>query len=469
VSHCASCLKNGDAAWEDPAGELRWHPVTMRTRGCIPSPVELAAQLIRFDTTNPPGSEAACVGHIAELLRAHAIPFSVHGRSADRPNLVARLEGRGSRPALLLHGHVDVVSVAGQQWRVPPFEGQIEDGMLWGRGAVDMKSGVAAMVTALLRVAAEEPQLEGDLVLAVTCDEEAGGDDGAGYLVREHPQLFDGVSHALSEGGGQSLNVAGARIHPIAVAEKSVCWLRATTTSRGGHGSMPIVDSAIERLALAAVRLGQLQLPLDVTPPATLMFEGLRAAIEDPEVREAVGLLLVADRVEEGLRRLPEGLRRAWTPLVRDTVAVTGLAAGEKINMIPAQGELLLDCRLLPGHDVASLVAAVQSAAGPDIEIQVLRSEQSERALADLSHLSVLSQVIVDVLGTDARCVASLSSGFTDGRQFAKLGIQTYGFLPCRIDHDWVSTIHAVDERIPITAIEECARGLALAAIRMLM
>jgi acetylornithine deacetylase/succinyl-diaminopimelate desuccinylase-like protein len=440
----------------------------MRTRGGIPSPVELAAALIRFDTTNPPGSEAACVGYIADLLRAHEIPFSMHGRSADRPNLVARVEGRGSRPALLLHGHVDVVSVAGQRWHVPPFEGLIEDGVLWGRGAIDMKSAVAAMVTALLRLAADEQQLGGDLVLAVTCDEEAGSDDGAGYLVGEHPRLFHGVAHALSEGGGQSLTVAGSRIHPIAVAEKTVCWLRATTTSRGGHGSMPILDSAIERLAAAAIRLAQVQLPLDVTPPAELMFERLTVAIDEPEVREAVGLL-VADRADEGLRRLPEGLRRAWTPLVRDTIAVTGFAAGEKINMIPAHGELLLDCRLLPGHDVQALVAAVQSVAGPDIEIEVLRGEESERAMPDLSQLPVLSRVIADVLGPDARCVPSLISGFTDGRQFAKLGIQTYGFLPCRIDHDWVSTIHAADERIPIRAIEECTRGLAMAATRMLM
>jgi acetylornithine deacetylase/succinyl-diaminopimelate desuccinylase-like protein len=441
----------------------------MRTRGGIPSPVELAAALIRFDTTNPPGSEAACVGYIAELLRAHEIPFSMHGRSADRPNLVARVEGRGSGPALLLHGHVDVVSVAGQRWHVPPFDGLIEDGVLWGRGAIDMKSGVAAMVTALLRLGADEQQLGGDLVLAVTCDEEAGSDDGAGYLVREHPRLFHGVVHALSEGGGQSLTVAGSRIHPIAVAEKTVCWLRATTASRGGHGSMPIADSAIERLAAAAIRLAQLQLPLEVTPPAELMFERLLVAIDEPEIREAVGLLLIADRAEEGLRRLPEGLRRAWTPLLRDTIAVTGFSAGEQINMIPAHGELLLDCRLLPGHDVQALVAAVQSVAGPDVEVEVLRGEQSERAMPDLSPLPVLTGVIADLLGPDARCVPSLISGFTDGRQFAKLGIQTYGFLPCRIDHDWVSTIHAADERIPVRAIEECTRGLAMAATRMLM
>src|ERR671917_1957852 len=190
-------------------------------------PAELLQRLIRFNTTNPPGNERECVEWIDELLREGGFETQILAKDPERPNLLARLKGRDQAPALLLYGHVDVVPVEGQSWRHPPFEGKNVDGLVWGRGALDMKGGVAMMLAAFLRAKAEGLAPPGDVLLLVLSDEESGGDYGAKYLVEEHARLFDGVRYALGEFGGFSLYVGRRRFYPIQVAEKQLCFLRA--------------------------------------------------------------------------------------------------------------------------------------------------------------------------------------------------------------------------------------------------
>ena len=207
-------------------------------------PAELLAQLLRFDTTNPPGNERECIDWVRGLLEGLGCEVKVLAAEPGAPELVARLEGEGSSPPLLLQGHVDVVAAPGD-WRHPPFGGEQHDGFVWGRGALDMKGGVAMMLAAFMRAKAAGRRPPGDVILCLMADEEAGSALGAEFLVREHPELFDGVRYSIGEFGAFRMDVAGRAFYPVMVAEKQVCWTRATLRGRAGHGSMPVRGGAM--------------------------------------------------------------------------------------------------------------------------------------------------------------------------------------------------------------------------------
>jgi acetylornithine deacetylase/succinyl-diaminopimelate desuccinylase-like protein len=217
-----------------------------------PNPAQLLQTLIRFDTTNPPGNEAACIGYLDELLREAGLATTILAKDPARPNLIARLPGNGNAPPLLLQGHVDVVSTAGQQWTHPPFAGIEHDGFIWGRGALDMKSGVAMMTSALLHLAQSGTTPNGDILLCVLSDEEAGGTYGARFLVEEHPTQFAGVKHALGEFGGFPTPIGGRTFYLVQVAEKVLCPLRITVRGPGGHGMLPQRGGTMARLGAGA-------------------------------------------------------------------------------------------------------------------------------------------------------------------------------------------------------------------------
>src|SRR5439155_474560 len=255
-----------------------------RDRGVV-TPVELLQQLIRYDTTNPPGNEADCVAFLRGLLEDVRCEVELYAKDPARPNLVARLRGRGNRPPLLLQGHVDVVTTAGQSWSRPPFGGDLVDGWVWGRGALDMKGGVAMMVSAFLRASSEAAQLPGDVVLTVLVDEEAGGDHGAKFLVEEHAHLFDGVEYAIGEFGGFNVEIGGRGMYLVQVAEKQICWLKASVPGRGGHGAFPQRGGTMARLARFLGDLDRKRLPVHITPATRAMIEGMAAAARPRPVR----------------------------------------------------------------------------------------------------------------------------------------------------------------------------------------
>src|SRR5918998_6630339 len=210
-------------------------------------PAELLQRLIRFDTTNPPGNERPCIEWIAELVRAVGVEPQIVAKDPARPSLIARLPGAGTAPPFLMQGHIDVVPAAGD-WEHPPFSGDVADGYVWGRGALDMKGGLAMMIAAFLRAAVADTSPPGDVVLCVLSDEEARGDLGARFLVEEHPALFDGVRFAIGEFGGFTLEIAGCRFYPMMVAEKQLCLVRATFHGPAGHGSLPVRGGAMGAL-----------------------------------------------------------------------------------------------------------------------------------------------------------------------------------------------------------------------------
>jgi acetylornithine deacetylase/succinyl-diaminopimelate desuccinylase-like protein len=417
-----------------------------------PNPIELLQRLIRFDTTNPPGNEAECIAYASDLLNEAGISTSIHACDPHRPNLVARLPGRGSAPPLLLYGHVDVVTTADQTWRYPPFEGRLVDGYVWGRGALDMKGGVAMQLSACLRAKAENLSLPGDVILTLVSDEEAGSDYGAKFLVEKHPDLFDGVRYALSEFGGFSLSFAGQCFYPIMVAEKQICWMKATFHGQGGHASMPVQGGAMAAMARVLLQLDRRSLPVHVTPAARLMFEGILQHLSGP-TRLVLSQLLNPALTDRILALLGER-SQVLAPLLHNTVSPTILHASDKINVIPGQVILELDGRLLPGYTPADMLAELSRLLGGDLEIEVLRYDPGP-AEPDMGLFDRLAESLRQA-DPQAIAIPMLGSGVTDARFFSRLGIQTYGFTPMNLSEDYAFTsiVHAADERIPAEAME---------------
>jgi acetylornithine deacetylase/succinyl-diaminopimelate desuccinylase-like protein len=429
------------------------------------TPVELLQQLIRFDTTNPPGNEGDCMEFIRGLLAEAGVEAELYAREPGRPNLVARLPGsRNGRP-LLLQGHVDVVTTVGQAWQRPPFAGELVDGYVWGRGAADMKGGVAMLVSAFMRAARGEIEPAGDLVLAVLADEEAGGDLGARFLVEEHPHLFEGITYALSEFGGFTLHLGGRRFYPIQVAEKQICWLKATIRGRGGHGAMINRGGTMARLARFLRDLERKRLPVHVTPVAREMLERIAAGLAQPQ-RGLVRSLLKPRLTDRALPLLG-GTARTTEPLLRNTVTATIVRTGEKINVVPAAVEVELDGRVLPGFGPDDLIGELRDIVGSDVELELVRHDPGPPE-PDLALFEPLAGVLRE-LDPGASPVPMLQIGVTDARFFSRLGIQTYGFVPMQLPagFDFLPLIHAADERVPAAAIEFGTEAISRALARV--
>jgi acetylornithine deacetylase/succinyl-diaminopimelate desuccinylase-like protein len=412
---------------------------------------ELLQELIRFDTTNPPGNEAACVDFVRAQLEEAGCETRTFERELGRPNLVSRLPGGDAQP-LLLQGHVDVVTTALQKWQHPPFDGVLEDGYVWGRGALDMKAGVAMLVHAFLRAKRESVQLPGDLVLLVLSDEEAGGNFGARYLVQEHPELFEGMRYALGEFGGFTLHVGGKRFYPIQVAEKQICWLKATVRGPGGHGAMVHRGGTIARLGRFLSDLDRKRMPVHVTPVVRETVEAIAAAL--PRHQAAVMRSLLKPRLTDRALRLLGARAAQFEPMLRNTVNATIVRGGTKINVVPSEIELELDGRALPGFSPEQLIAELHDLAGDDVEVELVRHDPGPAA-PDLGLFETLAGVIRE-LDPEGIPVPLLQIGVTDGRFFSQAGVQTYGFLPMRLPEgfDFAKLIHAADERIPVDALE---------------
>jgi acetylornithine deacetylase/succinyl-diaminopimelate desuccinylase-like protein len=414
-------------------------------------PAEILQKLIRFNTTNPPGDEAECIAYIRGLLTDAGIESTVLERTTKRPNLIARIQGAGKAPPLLLYGHVDVVTTENQNWAHPPFEGQLIDGFIWGRGALDMKGGVAMMLSAFLRANAEGLQPPGDIILAIVTDEEAGGEDGAKFLVEDHADLFKDVRYAIGEFGGFSLTVGKKRFYPIMIAEKQICWMKATVRGRGGHGSIPVRDGTMEKLSRLLHQIDQHDLPVHITPPARMMFDAMAAELSGAQ--KLVLGQLTNPKLANSVVKLMGESGRVFYPLIHNTVSPTILHGSNKVNVIPSEISVELDGRLLPGFGPDDMLKELRPIVGNDVELEVLKFDPGPSE-PNMGLFNTLSDILrkADPEGTP---VPLLLSGVTDGRFFSQIGIQTYGFLPMPLpeDFNFSQTIHAENERVPANAI----------------
>jgi acetylornithine deacetylase/succinyl-diaminopimelate desuccinylase-like protein len=417
--------------------------------------VYLVSSLIRFDTSNTGDlattkGEEQCARWVAELLEETGYTTEyIESGAPGRANVFARLPGAdSSRGALMVHGHLDVVPAEAADWSVHPFSGAVEDGYVWGRGAVDMKNMVGMMIAVarhFKRAGIVPPR---DLVFAFVADEEAGGRYGAGWLVDNRPDLFDGVTEAVGEVGGFSLTVprrdgGERRLYLIETAEKGMLWMRLKARGRAGHGSMVHEDNAVTAIAEAVSKLGRHRFPAVMHP---VLADFLAA------VTEETGLEFDGPDLEGTIAKLGP-IARIVGATLRDTANPTMLAGGYKANVIPATAEAVVDCRVVPGRQ-AAFEREVDEIIGPDVDREWVTELPSYETTFDGDLVDAMNSALLSA-DPDARTVPYMLSGGTDAKHFARLGIRCLGFIPLRLppDLDFASLFHGVDERVPVDSL----------------
>ncbi|MFF4501161.1 M20/M25/M40 family metallo-hydrolase [Streptomyces sp. NPDC001401] len=417
--------------------------------------VRFTSDLIRIDTTNRGGGdcqERPAAEYAAEQLAGAGLEPTLLERTKGRANVVARIEGTDpSADTLLLHGHLDVVPAQADDWTVHPFSGEIRDGVVWGRGAVDMKN-MDAMILALLRSWAREGvRPRRDIVVAFTADEEDSARDGSGFLVDRHAGLFEGCTEGVSESGAFTFHDgSGRQIYPIAAGERGTGWLRLTAHGRAGHGSQVNRENAVTRLAAAITRIGEHQWPLRPTPT----------------VRAALAELAALYGIEDGLDDV-DGLLAKLGPAaklveatVRNSANPTMLDAGYKVNVIPGEAVAYVDGRYLPGGE-DEFRTTLDRLTGPDVEWEFHHNEVALQAPVD-SPTYAKMRAAVEEFAPEGHVVPYCMSGGTDAKQFSRLGITGYGFTPLKLPegYDYRAMFHGVDERVPVEALHFGVRVL---------
>src|SRR3954470_18420281 len=408
--------------------------------------VDLCRDLIRIDSTNPTSNERAAAEWVAGRLTDAGLTPQVLESEPGRASVVARWAGEdSSRPALLVHGHLDVVPADAGDWQVDPFAGEQRDGYVWGRGAVDMKD-MDAMTLALVRDWARTGvRPDRDIVLAFVADEEAGGKKGAHYLVDHHADLFEGCTEAISEVGGFSITVReDLRLYLVQTAEKGLAWMRLTAQGRPGHGSFVHDDHAVVRLAQAVSRIGSSRMPTVVTPPMRQFLA---------EVGDAYGVEIDPDDADEALARLG-GISRMIGAALRNTANPTMLDAGYKANVIPGAAGAVVDGRFLYGQE-AEFEKQLDELIGEGVTREWITYDQAVETTFDGPSVDLM----VEALRAEdpaARAVPFAMSGGTDAQSFETLGMRCFGFSPLKLpaDLDFASLFHGIDERIAVDSLQ---------------
>lgn len=413
--------------------------------------VDICSDLIRLDTSNygddPGPGERKAAEHVAQLLDEVGIASTVVESEPGRTSLVARWGGDHGEP-VLLHGHLDVVPAAAEDWVVPPFSGAVQDGLVWGRGAVDMKDFDAMLLSSVRARARAGAVPTRPLVLCFTADEEAGGAKGAGHLVRRHRELLEDCTVAVGEVGGFSTTVRGRRVYLVEAAEKGMAWVRLTARGKAGHGSMQHPDNAVTTLAAAVARIGQHRWPVRLTPT----MEVLLAA-----VAELAGTEATPDNAEALVEEFGSAARMLGA-VIRNSANPTMLDAGYKVNVVPAVATARVDGRFLPGYE-DEFWDTLATLAGPDVEItrdvHLTGMETSyDGEVADAMTAALLAE------DPEAIVAPYLMSAGTDAKHWESLGMRCFGFTPLRLpeDLDFTALFHGVDERVPVDSLQFGAR-----------
>ena len=428
-----------------------------------------AADLIRIDTTNRGGGDARerpAAEYVAARLAEAGLEPVLLESAPGRANVVARVSGAGdpagaqteAQPgALLLHGHLDVVPADPAAWSVHPFSGEIRDGVLWGRGAVDMKNADAVLLALVSEWVRSGRRPRRDIVLAFTADEEDTAEFGARWLVERHPELFEGCTEAIGESGAFTFHAGpGQRLYPIASAERGTAWLKLTARGRAGHGAKPNPENAVTRLAEAVVRISAFRWPVRLIPTVRAAVEAIAAAAgaELPAGALTGGSDLTA---EELLARLgPAGALVAGT--VRNSANPTMLQAGYKINVIPGEAVGYVDGRVLPGYE-DEFRASMDELTGADVSWEYAHAEIPLEAPLDAPVMASMAQALL-AEDPGSTVVPYCMSGGTDAKQFSRLGLACYGFTPLVLPegYDYYAMFHGTDERIPLSALEAGVR-----------
>ncbi|WP_055693672.1 M20/M25/M40 family metallo-hydrolase [Streptomyces prasinopilosus] len=417
--------------------------------------VTFTSDLIRIDTTNRGGGdcrERPAAEYAAERLAGAGLEPVLLERVPGRTNVVARLEGTDpTADALLVHGHLDVVPAEAADWSVHPFSGEVRDGVVWGRGAVDMKN-MDAMILAVVRSWARQGvRPRRDIVIAFTADEEDSARDGSGFLADRHPGLFEGCTEGISESGAYTVHDgSGRQLYPIAAGERGTAWLKLTARGRAGHGSKVNRDNAVTRLAAAVARIGEHEWPVRLTPTVRAALTELAALYGvDPDLSDVDTLLT---KLGPAAKLVEHTLRNSSNPTV--------LGAGYKVNVIPGQAEAYVDGRILPGGE-DDFRATLDRLTGPGVDWEFHHREPALQSPVDSTTFARMRAAVRE-FAPEGHPVPYCMSGGTDAKQFSRLGITGYGFAPLKLPEgfDYQALFHGVDERVPVEALHFGVRVL---------
>jgi acetylornithine deacetylase/succinyl-diaminopimelate desuccinylase-like protein len=417
-----------------------------------------AADLIRIDTTNRGGGDARerpAAEYVATRLSEAGVEPALLESAPGRANVVARVSGsEPGAPALLVHGHLDVVPADPSSWSVPPFSGEIRDGVLWGRGAVDMKNADAVLLAVVSRWARSGTRPRRDLVLAFTADEEDTADFGARWLVERHPELFEACTEAVGESGAFTFHAGdGQRLYPIASAERGTAWLKLTARGRAGHGAKPNPDNAVTRLSEVMARIGAHRWPVRLIPTVSAAVEAIAAAAGQRAPAAGFGAL--------GPEDLLAYLGRAGALVagtIRNSANPTMLRAGYKVNVIPDEAIGYVDGRVLPGWE-DEFRATLDELTGSHVSWEYAHQDRPLEAPLGAPVMASMTQALLTE-DPGSTIVPYCMSGGTDAKHFARLGMTCYGFTPMVLppEYDYYAMFHGTDERIPLSALESGVR-----------
>jgi len=414
--------------------------------------VHLLQEYIRLDTSNPPGNEVKAAEFFHRLFEAQGISNTVFTYAPGRANLYAVLKGDGSLRPLVLLNHMDVVRAEPRNWRVPPFSGEISDGDVYGRGALDMKDEGLLQAMVMLIAAREKLPLRRDLIFLATADEEVG-DTGSAWILENHPELVRQAEYLITEGGSNLIRPGGRTVYGIGVAEKAPYWIRMTATGRGGHGSIPIADSAPTRLVKAMDRVVSWETPIHLLPSVEEFFRQIAPLEKETRASEF-----------RNIRTAPQdpAFARALTRdenfnyLLRDTISLTVLKGGQQTNVIPDTAYCEWDVRLLPGEDPQAFAAELRSVIADDhIDLEPISRYRKPNSSPTGTTLYRTIEQVVHKYNPQALVAPTLNSGYTESQMYRPLGLDCYGFIPVEVTPEQEATEHAANERVPVQQIRQ--------------
>jgi acetylornithine deacetylase/succinyl-diaminopimelate desuccinylase-like protein len=421
--------------------------------------------LISINTTNPPGNETAAAKFVAETLKREGFKCELFESAAGRGSVVTRLRGDGDKPSLLLLSHLDVVAANAAEWSVDPFSGLVKDGFVWGRGALDMKGMTAVEVMALKLLKRNGAKLEGDVILAATADEEQGGESGAGWLVRNHPDKVC-ADYVLNEGGGMALNIDGKDVFTVNTAEKGILWFRVKAGGTPGHGSVPgAADNAILRMNKVIEKLASHRPEVLLVPTVKQYLSELSKSSQFRELSALLRNPAKSDQILDKLAKKDKYLAEELRARLRMTVTPTIIHGGVKENIVPSECEAVFDCRVLPGQTPTKALNEVKKLlkdAGFDkLSFEIIQANDPSESPLNTPLRKRIAEVTKE-FEPKSGLVPVMLTGGTDSRFFRRNGSVCYGFHPVRPETSYSEmqeTIHGIDERI---SIENLAFGTSV-------
>jgi len=418
----------------------------------------LLSDLIRINTTNPPGNETEAAKYLAETLEKEGFKCELFESAPGRGSVVTRIKGTGEKPSLLLLSHLDVVAANPKEWSVDPFSGLVKDGFVWGRGALDMKCMTAIEVVVLKLLKRNNVKPKGDVILAATADEEKGGNSGAEWLVRNHPEKVL-ADYVINEGGGLAIPINGKNIFTIQTAEKGIIWFKVKAKGRPGHGSVPgAADNAIMRMNKVVEKLGSHRARITLVPTVKQFLSEI--AKENKLVQQALLTLLqnpsMADQILDMLAKKDEGMAEEMRAMLRTTIAPTIIQGGVKENVIPSECEGVFDCRILPGQNTTESMNEIKDLLKDvnleKLEFEIIQANEPSESPTNTQLYEECVKVLKE-FEPDCSVVPILLTGGTDSRFFREIGSACYGFQPMRADLPYgeiLKMTHGIDERISI-------------------